>query len=96
MGFAVVPSPGKVDVGQNAGNGANQEGGRGEHLADDEATEGVANGTGHHPPYAVLEAPVKPGGLKTCDLGLKEAKVVSYPKVLKTGVNSPVTTQIYA
>jgi len=96
MRFAVVPSPGEVDVGQHASQRANQKGRGGEDFADYEATEGVANGTGHHPPYAVLEAPVKPGGLKTCDLGLKEAKVVSYPKVLKTGVNSPVTTQIYA
>jgi hypothetical protein len=43
-----------------------------------------------------MEAAVKWMGRKTCDLGPKQAKVVNSPKVLKTGVNSPVTTQIYA
>ena len=51
---------------------------------------------GHASPYEVFEISVKPEGIKTCDLGPKEAKVVKSPKVLKTGVNSPVTTQIYA
>jgi hypothetical protein len=50
----------------------------------------------HATPYEVSEIAVKPEARKTCDLGRKEAKVVDSPKVLKTGVNSPVTTQIYA
>ena len=56
----------------------------------------MADWTGHAQPYEFFETPVKPQALKTCDLGRKEAKVVNSPKVLKTGVNSPVTTQIYA
>ena len=65
-------------------------------MADDEAAEGVADGTGHAQPYAVFTVPVKRCGLKTRDLGPKQAKVVDAPKLLKTGVNSPVTIQIYA
>jgi hypothetical protein len=56
----------------------------------------MSDGAGHVSPYEVFEISVKPKRLKTCDLGLKGAKVVNSPKVLKTGVNSPVTTQIYA
>jgi hypothetical protein len=56
----------------------------------------MTDGTGHHPPYAVFEVPVKRFGLKNCDPGPKEAKVVNSPKPLKMGVNSPVTAQIYA
>jgi hypothetical protein len=51
---------------------------------------------GHASPYAVFWGPVKRSGRKTCDLALKKAKVVNSPKVMKTGVNSPVTAQIYA
>jgi hypothetical protein len=40
--------------------------------------------------------PVKRLGRKTCDRGLKGAKVVNSPKVLKMGVNSPVSARIYA
>jgi hypothetical protein len=42
-----------------------------------------------------FEMPVKPQAGKPAILA-KKAKVVNSPKVLKTGVNSPVTTQIYA
>jgi hypothetical protein len=52
--------------------------------------------TGHHPPYAVSEPPVKRFSVKNCDPGRKKAKVVNPPKPLKMGVNSPVTAQIYA
>jgi hypothetical protein len=96
MGFPVMPSPREVDVRQDACHRANQEGRRGKDFADDETTEGVADGTGHYPPYAVFEAPVKRSGRKSCDPAGKEAKVVKSPKVLKTGVNSPVTARIYA
>ena len=51
---------------------------------------------GHASPYAVIEAPVKRSGRKTCDPGRKEAKVVNSPNLLKMGVNSPVTARIYA
>jgi hypothetical protein len=56
----------------------------------------MADWAGHAQPYEFFETSVKPKAIKTCDLGPKEAKVVTSPKVLKTGVNSPVTTQIYA
>jgi len=56
----------------------------------------VADGTGHAQPYAVFTVPVKRRARKTRDLGPNQAKVVTSPKLLKTGVNSPVTTQIYA
>jgi hypothetical protein len=56
----------------------------------------MTNRARHAQPYEFFETPVKPTAIKTCDLGLKGAKVVTSPKVLKTGVNSPVTTQIYA
>jgi len=56
----------------------------------------VADGTGHSPPYAVSAAPVKQNHVKNRDLGRKEAKVVKSPKSLKMGVNSPVTSRIYA
>jgi hypothetical protein len=91
-----MPSPREVNVRQGACHRANQEGRRGQDFADDEATKRVADGTGHHPPYAVFKLPVKRRVIKTCDLGPKQAKVVRSPKVLKTGVNSPVTARIYA
>ena len=56
----------------------------------------MAYWTGHAQPYEFFDTPVKPKALKTCDLGRKEAKVVNSPKLLKMGVNSPVTAQIYA
>jgi hypothetical protein len=46
--------------------------------------------------YAFFAMPVKRKHRKTCDPLRKGAKVVDSPKLLKTGVNSPVTTQIYA
>jgi len=56
----------------------------------------MSDWTGHAQPYEVFETPVKPKAIKTCDLRPKQAKVVNSPKVLKTGVNSPVTARIYA
>ena len=52
---------------------------------------------GHPPPYAVFDGTGQTNqAVKTCDPGRKEAKVVNSPKVLKMGVNSPVTARIYA
>jgi hypothetical protein len=56
----------------------------------------MAERAGHALPYAVIDAFVKRCGLKTCDRGPKQAKVVDTPNLLKMGVNSPVTARIYA
>ena len=63
---------------------------------DNGATNGMTVRAGHPPPYAVIAVPVKPEAGKTCDPARKQAKVVNPPNLLKMGVNSPVTTQIYA
>jgi hypothetical protein len=55
----------------------------------------MSDGTGHTSPYEFLEMPVKRKRLRNCDLRPEEAKVVNSPKVLKMGVNSPVTSRIY-
>jgi hypothetical protein len=56
----------------------------------------MSDGAGHPSPYVFFETPVKRIGRKNCDPGRKGAKVVNSPNLLKMGVNSPVTTQIYA
>jgi hypothetical protein len=56
----------------------------------------MANRAGHVLAYEFLAIRFKEKRLKNCDLGPEGAKVVNSPKLLKMGVNSPVTTQIYA
>jgi hypothetical protein len=102
-----MTAPEEVDVGGNRRGHDNQaclpkpqapgpkprtQGGEGDYSA----AEGMTDRTRHHTPYAVSEAPVNPLGLKNCDPARKKAKVVIPPKVLKMGVNSPVTARIYA
>jgi len=96
MRLAIVTAPREINVGKRAGNRADQQRRRGQDLPDDEAPKGMADRTGHVRAYEVFEISVKAEGLKNCDLGRKGAKVVKSPKVLKMGVNSPVTARIYA
>ena len=96
MRFAIVSAPREVDIRQCAGDGAKNQGRRGQHLADDEAAKGMADRTGHVRAYEFSAISVKANRLKNCDPGRFGAKVVISPNLLKMGVNSPVTTQIYA
>ena len=88
--------PQEVNVGCGTRKRAQDYGGRCDCITNDGPSEEMADGTGHSPPYAVSEAPVNQIGRKKCDPGQKEAKVVKSPKPLKMGVNSPVTSRIYA